>query len=50
MGQSENRPLETVLISGVDIGVLPDSGARVNAMDKATFRKYSLDKRVRIKK
>ena len=50
VGQSDNRPLKTVLISGVDIMVLPDSGATVNAMDEATFKKYSLDERVKIKK
>ena len=36
VGQSHNRPLKTVLISGVHITVLPDSGATVNAMDEAT--------------
>ena len=50
VGQSDNRPLKAVLISGVDIMVLPDSGATVNAMDEATFKKYSLDERVKIKK
>ena len=50
VGQSDNRPLKTLLISGVDIMVLPDSGATVNAMDEATFKKYSLDERVKIKK
>ncbi|CAH3146770.1 unnamed protein product [Porites lobata] len=43
VGQSHNRPLKTVIISGVDITVLPDSGATVNAMDEATFKKYGLD-------
>ena len=50
MGHSDNRPLKAVLISGVDIMLLPDSGATVNAMDEATFKKYSLDERVKIKK
>ena len=50
LGQSDNRPLKAVLISGVDIMVLPDSGATVNAMDEATFKKYGLDERVKIKK
>ncbi|KAK2552554.1 Uncharacterized protein P5673_026409 [Acropora cervicornis] len=50
VGQSDNRPLKTVLISGVDIMVLPDSSATVNAMDEATFKKYGLDERVKIKK
>ena len=50
MGQSHNRPLKTVIISGVDITVLPDSGATVNAMDEATFKKYGLDKRVKVRK
>ena len=50
VGQSHNRPLKTVLISGVDITVLPDSGATVNAMDEPTFKKYGLDKRVKVRK
>ena len=50
VGQSDNRPLKTVPISGVDITVLPDSGAMVNAMDEATFKKYGLNKRVNIRK
>ena len=50
MGQSDNRPLKTVLISSIDITVLPDSGATVNAMDEATFKKYGLEKRVKIRK
>ena len=50
VGQSDNRPLKTVLTSGVDIMVLPESGATVNAMDEGTFKKYSLDERVKIKK
>ena len=50
MGQSHNRPLKTVLISGVDITVLPDSSATVNAIEDATFKKYSLDKRVKVRK
>ena len=48
VGQSHNRPLKTVLISGVDITVLPDSGATVNAMDEAMFKKYGLEKRVKV--
>ena len=50
MGQSDNRPLKTVLIGGVGVKVLPDSGATVNAMDETTFKKYGLDKRVKIRK
>ena len=50
VGQSHNRPLKTVLISGVDITVLPESGATVNAMDEATFKKYGLDKRLKVRK
>ena len=50
VGQSDNRPLKTMLISGIDIMVLPDSGATVNTMDEAMFKKYGLDERVRIKK
>ena len=50
MGPSDNRPLTTVLISGVGITVLPDSGATVSAMDEATFKRYGLDKRVKIRK
>ena len=50
VGQSDNRPLKTVLISGVDIMVLPDNGATVNAMNKATFKKYGLDERVKKKR
>ena len=46
--QSHNRPLKTVLISGVDITVLPDSGATVNAMDEAMFKKYGLEKRLKV--
>ena len=47
VGASDNRPLKKVLISGVDITVLPDSGATVSAMDEATFRGCGLDKRVK---
>ena len=50
VGQSENSSLEMVLISGIDTMVLPDSSDAVNAMDKATFKKYGLNERVRIKK
>ena len=50
MGPSDNRPLTKVLISGVGITVLPDSGATVSAMDEATFKRYGLDKRVKIRK
>ena len=50
MGPSDNRPLSTVLISGVGITVLPDSGATVSAMEEATFKRYGLDKRVKIRK
>ena len=41
MGPSENRPLKTVLISGVGITVLLDSDATVSAMDEATFKRYA---------
>ena len=50
MGPSDNRPLKTVLIGGVGVTVLPDSDATVNAMDETTFKKYGLDKRVKIRK
>ena len=50
MGPSDNRPLKKVLISGVGIMVLPDSGAKVSAMDESTFKKFGLDKRVKIRK
>ena len=49
MGASDNRPLK-VLISGIEITVLPYSGATVSAMDEATFRGCGLDKRVKLKK
>ena len=39
-----------MLISGVGITVLPDSGAMVSAMDEATLKRYGLDKRVKIRK
>ena len=42
MGPSDNRPLTRVLISGVGITVLPDSGATVSAMDEATFNRYGV--------
>ena len=50
VGPSDNRPLTEVLISGVNITVLPDSGATVSAMDEATFRRSGLKKRVKVKK
>ena len=50
MGPSDIRPLKTVLISGVCITVLSDSGATVSAMDKAIFKRYGLDKKVKIRK
>ena len=50
MGPSDNRPLKTVLIGGIGVTVLPDSGATVIAMDETTFKKYGLDKRVKIRK
>ena len=50
MGPSDNRPLKKVLISGVGVTVLPDSGAKVNAMDESTFKKFGLDKRVKLRK
>ena len=50
MHAARGEPLKTVLISGVDITLLPDSGATVNAMDEATFKKCGLDKRVRVRK
>ena len=46
VGASDNRPLKKVLISGVNITVLPDSGAMVSAMDEATFRGCGLDKQL----
>ena len=49
MGPSDNRSLKPVLISGVGITVLPDSGATVSAMDEAMFKRYGLDKRVKIR-
>lgn len=39
-----------MLISGVDITVLHDSGATVSAMDEATFMRCGLDKCVKLKK
>ena len=49
MGQSDNRPLKTVLISSIDITVLPDSGATVNAMDsKIRPREKSKDQKVKM--
>jgi len=50
MGPSIIRPLKTVLISDVRITVLPDSGATVSTMDEATFKRYGLDKKVKIRK
>ena len=50
MGPSDNRPLKTVLIGGVGVTVQLDSAATVNAMDETTFKKYGLDKRVKIRK
>ena len=41
IGPSENRPLKTVLISGVGITILLDSGATVSTMDEATFKRYA---------
>ena len=41
---------KTVLIRGIDIMILPDSGAKVNAMNEAMFKKYDMDERVKIKK
>ena len=42
--------LEKVLISGVSVTVLPDSGASDNAMDESTFKKFGLNKRVKSRK
>lgn len=39
-----------MLISGVDIMVLFDSGVMVNVMDEVMFKKYDLDKRVKVRK
>ena len=50
MAPSDNRPLKKVLISGVGVTVLPDSGATVNAIDESTFKKFSLDKKLKIRK
>ena len=49
MGTSEKRPLKKVLINGVSVTVLPDSGATVSAMDEATLRRYGLEDKVTIK-
>ena len=38
VGQSDKRPLKAVLISAVDIMVLPDSGATVNSMERQRSR------------
>lgn len=38
MGQSDNKPLKTKLVSGVDIMVLPHSNATVNAMESDVER------------
>ena len=46
VGPSNKRALTEVLISGVNITVLPDSGVTVSAMDEATFRRSGLEKRV----
>ena len=43
-GPSDIRLIKTVLIVGVEITELPDSGATVNSMDEAAFKKYGLDK------
>ena len=50
MGTSQKRPLKQVLINGASVTVLPDCGATVRAMDEATFRRYGLEGKVKIKK
>ena len=45
MGTSDKRPLKKVLINGVSVTVLPDSGATVSAMDEATFKRYGLEEK-----
>ena len=49
MGTSDKRPLKKVLINGVSVAVLPDSVATVSAMDEATFKRYGLEEKVKIK-
>ena len=39
-----------MLINGASVTVVPDSGATVSAMDEATFRRYGLKDKVKIKK
>ena len=39
-----------MLINGVSVTVLPDSRATVSAMDEATFRRYGLEEKVKVKK
>ena len=39
-----------VLSNGDSVTVLPDSGATVSAMDEATFRRYGLKGKVKVKK
>ena len=48
--EPSNGPLTEVLISGVNITVLPDSGATISTMDEATFRRSGFEKRARVKK
>lgn len=49
MGLSANKPLRTVIISGTSITVLQDSGATISVVDEATFQRYKLEKKVKIK-
>ena len=49
MGLSANKPLRTVIISGTSITVLQDSGATISMVDEATFQRYKLEKKVKIK-
>ena len=46
----DNRTLRKVIISGASITVLLDSGATISAMDEATFQRYGLENKVKIKK
>ena len=50
MRTSDKRPLKKVPVNGASITVLPGSGTTVSAMDEATFKRYGLEKKVKIKK
>ena len=49
MGTSEKKASKKVLINGASVTVLPDSGATLSTMDEATFRRYGLEDKVKIK-